>query len=89
MERSRPSIRESAGRATALMLGLALSGWMAFEVVPGNLDMSMNATTTFGFSFCLIAANLFINIHHYFIDNVLWRVRDDQLVRQALFSDPV
>ncbi|MBX3169581.1 MAG: hypothetical protein KF760_19420 [Candidatus Eremiobacteraeota bacterium] len=89
VERSRPSIRESAGRATALVFGLALSGWMCFEVVPGNLDMSMEAMTTFGFSFCLIAANLFINIHHYFIDNVLWRVRDDPQVRQALFSDPV
>ena len=89
VERSRPSIRESAGRATALVFGLALTGWMAFEVVPGNLDMSMQATTTFGFSFCLIAANLFLNIHHYFIDNVLWRVREDPMVREALFSDPV
>ena len=89
VERSRPSIRESAGRGTALILGLALTGWMAFEVVPGNLDMSMQATTTFGFSFCLIAANLFLNIHHYFIDNVLWRVREDPVVREALFSDPV
>ena len=89
VERARPSIRESAGRATALVLGLALSGWMCFEVVPGNLDMSMDAMTTFGFSFCLIAFNLFINIHHYFLDNVLWRVRDDHLVRQALFSEPL
>ncbi|MFN8611452.1 MAG: hypothetical protein U0931_28155 [Vulcanimicrobiota bacterium] len=89
VERARPSIRESGRRATALVLGLLLTGWLAFEVVPGNLDMSMNANTTFGFSFCLVAFNLFINVHHYFIDNVLWRVRDDPQVRQALLSDPV
>lgn len=73
-------------RATFLALGLALCGWLAFEVVPGNLDQSCNAMKTLGFSFCLIAFNLFINIHHYFLDNVLWRVRDDQEVRAALFS---
>lgn len=89
VERARPSIRESAGRATALVLGLALTGWLAFEAVPGNLDMGMDATNVFGFSFCLVAFNLFLNIHHYFIDNVLWRVREDPQVRQALFSDPV
>ena len=87
VERARPSIRESAGRATALVLGLGLTGWLSFEVVPGNLDMSMNAAATFGFSFFLIAFNLFINIHHYFLDNVLWRVREDPEVRQALFAD--
>lgn len=73
-------------RATGLVLGLCLTGWLAFEVVPGNLDQSCNAMGTLGFSFCLIAFNLFINIHHYFLDNVLWRVRDDPEVRGALFS---
>jgi hypothetical protein len=86
VERSRPALRESAVRATLLVLGLCFSGWMAFELVPGNLDKLFDNLRTFGFSFFLIAANLFINIHHYFLDNVLWRVRDDETVRQALFS---
>lgn len=87
VERARPSLRESATRATMLVLGLCFSGWMAFELVPGNLDKAFDNLRTFGFSFFLIAANLFINIHHYFLDNVLWRVRDDETVRAALFSN--
>lgn len=86
VERSRPSLRQSAVRATMLVLGLCLSGWMAFELVPGNLDQAYDNLRTFGFSFFLLGANLFINIHHYFLDNVLWRVRDDEQVRAALFS---
>lgn len=86
VERSRPALRNSSVRATLLVLGLCFSGWIAFELVPGNLDKVFDNLRTFGFSFFLIAANLFINIHHYFLDNVLWRVRDDEAVRQALFS---
>ena len=86
VERSRPSLRDSSTRATLLVLGLTFSGWAAFELVPGNLDAAFDNLRTFGFSFFLIAANLFINIHHYFLDNVLWRVRDDEEVRQALFA---
>ena len=86
VERSRPSIRDSSARATALIFSLALWGWLVFEFVPGNLDESCNAMGTLGFSFCLIAFNLFINIHHYFLDNVLWRVREDVELRDALFA---
>jgi hypothetical protein len=84
VENARPTM--TAARASALALGLGLSGWLAFEGVPGNLDQSCNAMNTLGFSFWLIAFNLFLNIHHYFLDNVLWRVRDDPQVRQALFD---
>jgi len=70
----------------ALVLSLILAGWLSFEAIPGNLDLECNSLETMGFSFCLVAFNLFINIHHYFLDNVLWRVRDDPEVRAALLS---
>jgi len=86
VERAQPGLRESASRATTLILGLCLTGWLSFELVPGNLDIAYDNLRTFGFSFFLLAANVFINIHHYFLDNVLWRVREDEKVRTALFS---
>lgn len=86
VERARPALRQSALRGSLLVLGLLLSGWLAFELIPGNLDQLYDNLRTFGFSFFLLSANLFINIHHYFLDNVLWRVREDETVRSALFS---
>ena len=35
--------------------------------------------------FFFIAAMLFINIHHYFIDNVLWRFHNKE-VRELLLA---
>lgn len=78
----------SPTRTVLLTFGLCLTGWLAFEAIPGNLDMVFDNARTFGMSFFLIAANLFLNIHHYFLDNVLWRVRDDPKVRAALFPKP-
>lgn len=82
----RSTAGESAWQLGLVASALLVSGWLSFEVVPGNLDESFDNMRTFGFSFFLIAANLFINIHHYFLDNVLWRVREDERVRAALFS---
>lgn len=71
---------------SAVALVLVACGWMAFEYLPGNLDSMLHNRDTLGLSFFLIAANLFLNIHHYFLDNVLWRVREDEVVRRALLG---
>jgi hypothetical protein len=72
-------------RATALVMGLVLAGWMAFEFVPNSLDNALGTFTAWKMFFFFTAAMLFINIHHYFIDNVLWRFRDPE-VRTYLLS---
>jgi hypothetical protein len=71
---------------TIVILGLVFCGWMGFEFVPGSLDMLMDHVRNIGVSFFLIGCSLFLNIHHYFLDNVLWRLRDDPVVRDALFT---
>lgn len=79
------SERHREVKATALVLGIVVAGWLAFEFVPNTLD---NALGTFGawqMFFFFTAAMLFINIHHYFIDNVLWRFKDPR-VRAYLLS---
>lgn len=66
-------------RATMLVVGLVLAGWLAFEFVPNTIDTALGTFNSWQMFFFFTAAMLFINIHHYFIDNVLWRFKDPQV----------
>jgi hypothetical protein len=72
-------------QATALIVGLVLAGWLAFEFVPNSVDNVLGTFTAWKMFFFFTAATLFINIHHYFIDNVIWRMRDP-VVRARLLG---
>ena len=79
------TVAHREARATALVVGLVLAGWLAFEFVPNTVDTTLGTFNSWQMFFFFTAAMLFINIHHYFIDNVLWRFRDPQ-VRAYLLS---
>jgi len=64
---------------------MVILGFLSFTYVPDMLDGLGSTTTTLGVSFFLIAFSAFINIHHYFIDNVLWRFNNKE-VRELLFG---
>jgi len=66
-------------RAVGLAGGVIAAGWLAFEFLPNLADARLETPDALGLPFFLIAATLFINIHHYFIDNVLWRFGDPQV----------
>lgn len=66
----------------ALMLVL---GYFSFDLIPNGLDKVTDSQVAWGFSYFLIAFLAFINIHHYFIDNVLWRFKTRQ-VRELLLG---
>ena len=66
-------------KATALISGLVLGGWLAFEMVPNTLDTALGTFAAWRMFFFFTAAMLFINVHHYFIDNVLWRFKDPEI----------
>ena len=66
-------------KATALISGLVLAGWLAFEMVPNTLDTALGTFAAWRMFFFFTAAMLFINVHHYFIDNVLWRFKDPEI----------
>ena len=71
------------GSFAFLALGL---GALAFEFVPKFLDRhQLISAVGLGSSPILAAVILFINIHHYFIDNVIWK-GDNETVRQHLFG---
>ncbi|MGZ8934447.1 MAG: hypothetical protein ACXW04_06045, partial [Methylobacter sp.] len=80
LENSRISQRRNnqAIATTALIFGLLAGGWLAFEYLPHSLDLA-KASTLHGISYFFVSATLFINIHHYFIDHVLWRMSDPQI----------
>ncbi|MGE0528513.1 MAG: hypothetical protein AB7P49_15700, partial [Bdellovibrionales bacterium] len=64
----------------------AITGALLMYIIPRYLDQvsaphsSLFGATPFYFSFLI-----FINIHHYFIDNVIWR-GDNEEMRTYLFS---
>jgi hypothetical protein len=69
--------------AGALMLGA-----MFFEFIPTSLDnFFMGPHPDFGTQPFLAMFLLFINIHHYFIDNVIWK-SNNETVKQFLFQNP-
>jgi hypothetical protein len=72
-------------KATALMLGIVTAGWLAFEFLPNTADNLLGTFQAWHVFFFFTAATLFINIHHYFIDNVLWRFKDP-IVRKYLLE---
>ena len=75
-------------RATAIIVGVVLAGWLAFEFVPNTIDNAPGTFNAWQMFFFFTAATLFINIHHYFIyfiDNVLWRFKEPE-VREYLLA---
>ena len=72
-------------RATIVALGVIAAGWLAFELIPNTLDNWLGTFNTWNMFFFFTAAMLFINIHHYFIDNVIWRFKDP-VVRKYLLT---
>ena len=71
-------------RGTVLTVGIVLAGWMAFEFLPNEIDTALGTFNSWQMFFFFTAAMLFINIHHYFIDNVLWRFRDHEVKKYLL-----
>ncbi|MEQ1898631.1 MAG: hypothetical protein ABL971_14725 [Vicinamibacterales bacterium] len=71
-------------RATVLVVALVAAGWLAFEIIPNSLDVQLATYGSWRMFFFFTAAMLFINIHDYFIDNVLWRFRDQGVQRYLL-----
>jgi hypothetical protein len=66
-------------RGLAVAAGVVLAGWLAFEAVPNAMDARLGTFDAWRVSFFVMAAWLFLNIHHYFIDNVIWRFKDPRV----------
>ena len=83
-----PPLRTRLTMLLALALGL---GWLLFRGAPGALDawlVPSMATTRedLGLTPFFAAFNIIVNIHHYFMDHVIWR-RDHEPMKW-MFRDP-
>ncbi len=73
-----------AGLIRFALIGL-IAGCLAFIVVPAALDWAIAyREELFGPSMFLFMFVVFINIHHYFMDNVMWR-KENPDIRANLF----
>ena len=70
-------------RLGLFFLLMIAAGYLAFDLIPDSLDTLTGSVDRFQVSFFIIAFMAFINIHHYFIDNVLWRFKNKE-VRELL-----
>ena len=72
-------------RGGVIALVLIAVGFAAFEFVPNGVDTILGTRDSLGVWFFFAAAALFINVHHYFIDNVIWRFQNPR-IRDHLLS---
>jgi len=77
---------ESASlRGGIVALALIAVGFAAFELIPNGIDTMLGTRDALGVWYFFAAAALFINVHHYFIDNVIWRFQNPR-IRDHLLS---
>ena len=60
----------------ALYINIALifiAGFLSFEFIPNILDNAFETVSNFNVWFFTGAAIVFINVHHFFMDSVIWK----------------
>ena len=57
-------------------------GLLVLQFLPQGAEMALGLRGILPLQF---AVGSFVNIHHYFIDNVIWKIRNP-VVRQELFG---
>ena len=63
---------------------LIVTGWLSFNFVPDMLDHKFNTISLMNVWYFTAAMHIFINIHHYFIDNVIWRFDNPDIKKYLL-----
>ncbi len=84
LNRLKTEAGDSLWPVTRFFLKSAVLGLAGFWAIPLVLDALIPHHEQIGALAFLPAAWIFINIHHYFIDNVMWRAENPD-VRQYLF----
>ena len=82
----RTATENHAWRMAIFIGALLCLGYVCFDLAPNSLDAVAASYQNYGASVFMIAFLVFINIHHYFIDNVLWRFKHKE-VRVLLLNE--
>jgi hypothetical protein len=79
-----PSKLNPGWKDATKIITILLIGILAFELIPGLLDRSYRTKDTLEVWYFLASAALVINIHHYFIDSVIWKLGDPEIRKKLL-----
>ncbi|MDA0791674.1 MAG: hypothetical protein O2780_19735 [Proteobacteria bacterium] len=58
---------------------LMLAGFLAFNVMPESMDLVRDSVHRTSMTYWIVGIYIVINVHHYFIDNAIWRMKDDSV----------
>jgi hypothetical protein len=78
--------RMESVRSTIRLAALLLIGFAAFELVPSILDDRLGTRWLKDGQFFMIAIPISINIHHFFMDSVIWKFNREE-IRSGLFGE--
>ncbi len=82
-----PQVKRNRWFETNVSLRVALlifAGFAAFELVPALLDSGLSTAWFQDGPFFMIAFLVFINVHHFFIDSVVWKFDQPEVRRNLL-----
>lgn len=83
-ERTPDGRRERVFGVWGYLAGSVILGAFGFYIIPSLLDLAIDGRDFGGAPFMLMFT-AFLNIHHYFIDNAIWR-GDNEDMRRHLFQ---
>lgn len=75
----RPAAVGTGPRIALYFVGLILIGALAFEGLPRASAFLFPSVQSFYFFGCV---SIFLNLHHFFIDSVIWRFRDPVVLQR-------
>jgi len=77
------SPQKQIARSIVIISSIVLVGFISYDVIPNLMDKSFSPDLTAKVGFFAVAAYLFLNIHHYIIDNAIW-TRNQPLLGKVL-----
>ena len=78
------SAKSVATQALQATVGYSSKSSVSVSINGATADNLLGTYNSWQMFFFFTAAMLFINIHHYFIDNVLWRFKDPEIQKYLL-----
>jgi len=71
-------------KSFSYLLTLIGINWLYFDFIPYRLDAITGSNWKMEVQFFAITALLFINIHHYFLDNAIWKFKTPMMKKYLL-----
>ncbi len=75
--------KEFLKRITFFLGMTLLTGFLAWDFIPKTMDKYIETHPLLGVTLFMFCFQIFLNVHHYFIDNVIWR-RDNEQMKKYL-----